>query len=565
MLAKSIQIVFFLCLVNMSYAQNGCSTLGQTPLTAFPVCGTDTFSQTTVPLCGGKTIPVPPCANSQNNTYNDINPFWYKFTCFKAGTLGLTITPLSLSDDYDWQIFDVTNRNPDDVYTDPSLFVSCNWSGITGVTGTSPTASSLNECGSFNTTNPPNKSLLPTLIQGHNYILLISNFSSSQKGYKLSFGGGTAVITDPTPPDMKKAYSVCGANAVYLKLNKLMKCNTIAANGSDFSISNNVSISSVTGVGCNSNFDTDSLIISLTNPIPAGNYVLTAKNGSDGNTVLDYCDNGIPVGNIQNFIVSSSQLIRSAFNFQISYSCKVDTVHFNFSGISNGSTLEWIFDNGQTISLNNFYIVYSSFGKKEVTLIVKNSVCSDTSYAVVDLQNDPLKASFEVTTFLCPNDTAFITNSSTGNIVNYNWDFSNGFTSNVKNPSPQFYPLLNVQRNYPIKLVVNNALNCFDTTYRLISVVPNCYIAVPSGFTPNGDGLNDYLYPLNAYKAINLLFRIYNRFGQLIFETKDWTRKWDGTYKSTKQPSGAYVWTLQYTEPTTQKTISEKGTTVLIR
>ena len=96
-------------------------------------------------------------------------------------------------------------------------------------------------------------------------------------------------------------------------------------------------------------------------------------------------------------------------------------------------------------------------------------------------------------------------------------------------------------------------------------MAPNCYISVPSAFTPNGDGLNDYLYPLNAYKATDLIFRVYNRYGQVIFETKDWTMKWDGTYKNQPQASGTYVWTLEFTEPISHKRIAQKGTTVLIR
>jgi gliding motility-associated-like protein len=92
----------------------------------------------------------------------------------------------------------------------------------------------------------------------------------------------------------------------------------------------------------------------------------------------------------------------------------------------------------------------------------------------------------------------------------------------------------------------------------------NCYIAVPTAFTPNGDGLNDYLYPLNAYKATNLSFKVFNRTGQLVFETKDWTVKWDGTIKGAKQASGVYVWMLDYND-VTGKRISLKGTTLLIR
>src|SRR5436309_7634918 len=89
--------------------QSTCTTPGQNPSTAFPVCGTSTFTQSSVPICGGKTVPSPTC-----NTYplTDVNPFWYKFTCFQTGTLGFQITPHTTSEDYDWQLFDVTNHNP---------------------------------------------------------------------------------------------------------------------------------------------------------------------------------------------------------------------------------------------------------------------------------------------------------------------------------------------------------------------------------------------------------------------------------------------------------------------
>ena len=70
---------------------------------------------------------------------------------------------------------------------------------------------------------------------------------------------------------------------------------------------------------------------------------------------------------------------------------------------------------------------------------------------------------------------------------------------------------------------------------------------------------------LNAYKADNLEFRVYNRWGQLVFETKDWTRKWNGTINGNPQAAGTYVWMLQYTHHDTGQHFSLKGTTVLIR
>jgi gliding motility-associated-like protein len=95
--------------------------------------------------------------------------------------------------------------------------------------------------------------------------------------------------------------------------------------------------------------------------------------------------------------------------------------------------------------------------------------------------------------------------------------------------------------------------------------VTSCYIDVPTAFSPNGDGINDYLYPLSAYKAIDLYFAVYNRVGQKLFETTDWTKKWDGNVKGNPADIGTYVWMLRYTMKESGKKIFRKGTTVLIR
>ena len=131
---KYVLIVFiFLFFISSSRAQV-CNAPGQTPSQAFPVCGTSIFNQTTVPVCVTQTLTVPGCTG---NLYEDKNPFWYKFTCFESGTLGFLIKPLDQGDDYDWQLYDITGRNPDDVFTDASLIVTGNWAGTYGNTGAS--------------------------------------------------------------------------------------------------------------------------------------------------------------------------------------------------------------------------------------------------------------------------------------------------------------------------------------------------------------------------------------------------------------------------------------------
>jgi hypothetical protein len=228
----------------------------------------------------------------------DKNPYWYKFTCFTAGTLGFLIKPNTFSDDYDWQLFDVTNRNPADVYTDASLFVSCNWSGEPGNTGAS-SAGNLNVvCGSTGTGPPlPLFSKMPSLIQGHNYLLLISHFSDSQSGYSLSFGGGSANITDPIIPNLLKARAACDGSSVSVKLNKKMKCSSLASNGTDFRISPTIAaITSAVGIGCSTGFDMDSVVLTLAGRVPPGNYTIYVQTGTDGNNLLDNCDRGFAIG-----------------------------------------------------------------------------------------------------------------------------------------------------------------------------------------------------------------------------------------------------------------------------
>ncbi|HEX5153362.1 MAG TPA: gliding motility-associated C-terminal domain-containing protein [Parafilimonas sp.] len=192
------------------------------------------------------------------------------------------------------------------------------------------------------------------------------------------------------------------------------------------------------------------------------------------------------------------------------------------------------------------------------------SGCSAYGSAIIKLRDSILKARMIAPDIICPGDVIAFRDTSIGKIIGWNWNFANGQTSDQQHPPPQRYPQYEVNLNYPVKLIVTDSAGCADTTVVQVKAVSNCYIAVPSAFTPNHDGLNDYLYPLNAYKATNLIFQVYNRNGRIVFETKDWTKKWDGTISGMPQPAGTYVWILKYTDEHNTK-ISLKGTVVLLR
>ncbi|MEJ8817899.1 T9SS type B sorting domain-containing protein [Lacibacter sp. H407] len=87
-------------------------------------------------------------------------------------------------------------------------------------------------------------------------------------------------------------------------------------------------------------------------------------------------------------------------------------------------------------------------------------------------------------------------------------------------------------------------------------------IFVPNAFTPNGDRLNDVLKAKVYFRIDEFEFRIFNRWGQLIFSTNDVAAGWDGFINSQKAPPGQYVWTIRYKR--NDKSFNQKGTVLLI-
>jgi gliding motility-associated-like protein len=96
------------------------------------------------------------------------------------------------------------------------------------------------------------------------------------------------------------------------------------------------------------------------------------------------------------------------------------------------------------------------------------------------------------------------------------------------------------------------------------STPENC-LHIPNAFTPNSDGNNETIGPVTLGCPITeLTFRIYNRWGELVFETSDRSKKWDGYYKGMIQPGGVYIYTCTYVTEDGVKRL-QKGAIILIR
>ena len=114
-------------------------------------------------------------------------------------------------------------------------------------------------------------------------------------------------------------------------------------------------------------------------------------------------------------------------------------------------------------------------------------------------------------------------------------------------------------------LQVKDGNNCIGKDSIIISpkVCPTAFF-MPTGFTPNNDGNNDVLRPLLRGDVVQYKFSIYNRWGQLILETTDIYKGWDGTLQGHPQSSGVFVWMCSYQFDGEEAT-TRRGTVVLIR
>jgi gliding motility-associated-like protein len=91
-----------------------------------------------------------------------------------------------------------------------------------------------------------------------------------------------------------------------------------------------------------------------------------------------------------------------------------------------------------------------------------------------------------------------------------------------------------------------------------------CRLLMPNAFTPNNDGVNDVFRVKYPFAVKDFSFIIFNRYGQPVFETSDINKGWDGTFKSSPQGNGAYVWIIRLIN-TDESVESQTGTVLLLR
>jgi gliding motility-associated-like protein len=132
-------------------------------------------------------------------------------------------------------------------------------------------------------------------------------------------------------------------------------------------------------------------------------------------------------------------------------------------------------------------------------------------------------------------------NNSLG-AVRYKWDFGDGDTL-ATTSTQSIKHIYSETKIYNACLIAINQFGCADTVCAEVQAIVVPIIDVPNAFTPNGDGVNDKVF-VRGYGIAKMTWRIYNRWGAVVFQTTSLSEGWDGTYKGSIQPTEVYHYVL---------------------
>ena len=269
-------------------------------------------------------------------------------------------------------------------------------------------------------------------------------------------------------------------------------------------------------------------------------------------TVSDDCGSPVGTASVDVTVLENPPL---SFIPDVHYGCQPLTVHFSEQSIDEGQTYEWDFGDNSSSNIGtdkNPVHIYNNYGIFDVALTVTSIDGCKSSQHIADL----------IEVYKLP-EAKFNANPATVSVIkpevsffnysidakDYYWSFGDGDSSMSDNPIHN-YP--EIADDYKISLIVVSDKGCRDTTYSSIRVNEVTTIYIPTAFSPDNDGINDEFYAVASgieLDKFNML--IYNRWGEVIFESDDLYKGWNGKLRNGKYASsGTYYWLITYIDNT---------------
>ena len=287
------------------------------------------------------------------------------------------------------------------------------------------------------------------------------------------------------------------------------------------------------------------------------NYTLT---GTD----LNGCQNSDDV--MLNVVFANLPVI----NPDVTLGCIPLTVTFDNQTV-DAQNCQWSFGNNQSASgCGSQVTTYDSEGCFDVTLMVENSMGCDTTVTFPNVVcTESAIASFYASPSLIGsgNQTVSFYNLSE-NAVSYYWDFGDGSSGSTEYEPIHDYPVSQSQSFLPT-LIAYTASGCSDTATFIIDFEEQLIFYVPNAFTPDEDQFNQDFKPVfnSGYDVMTFHMQIFNRWGELIWESFDPNVGWSGSYglNGAKVQEGTYTWKISFNPKYSPERVTTTGSIHLLR
>lgn len=209
--------------------------------------------------------------------------------------------------------------------------------------------------------------------------------------------------------------------------------------------------------------------------------------------------------------------------------------------ITASNATQYSIDNGITFQPS---ATFSNLCSGNYSIVIEDvNGCQNTGTATV---NNPLAVDAQFIFGPQPTDmynTEITFFNQSSNASNYTWDFAGLGTSTATDPVFTFPDT--VAGQYNVCLYASDINGCLDSVCSIVVIDDILLVYVPNAFTPDGDGINDIFYPVvNALDPEKYELFIFNRWGELIFNTESITTGWDGSHKGIKSKQDVYVWKI---------------------
>lgn len=237
----------------------------------------------------------------------------------------------------------------------------------------------------------------------------------------------------------------------------------------------------------------------------------------------------------------------------------------------NAFSYRWVFSDGKPDQLEKEPIhIFEYPGTWDVTLIATGTGGSTTLVQKMIITVNPKPIADFITTkrFLNLPNAVFFMENLTNNAIKHNWYVYDSL-GNLINVSQLRDPSFKITQKgrFDIKLIEENGWGCKDTIIKsdYIETFQPGYVFTPNGFSPNKNGRNDEFIPATlGVKNRNYIFRVYNRWGEMMFETTDRSKGWDGTFKGEECQQETYIWSVSG-EYENNDLFTFRGTITLLR